>query len=170
MIEKITVLLGFSGSYSSFPSRVILLLVLLGWGSSLNAQEMQTEEEAVKAVIERLFEGMYEGDSAKVSSTMGADVKMETTANKDGEPVLFPGSLERFLTAVGTPHEQVWDERISNLDIKIDDNLAIAWMDYSFYVGDTFSHCGVNAMSLFRTPEGWKIIYLIDTRRKEGCE
>ena len=148
-------------------------MIFLGWGSSLLAQEkiMETSaEKEVEAVINTMFQGMYEGDSAMVNSVMGADVRMETTAtNKEGEAVLFQGSLERFLSAVGTPHDEIWDERVSNLKIMVDDNLAIAWMDYSFYAGDKFSHCGVNAMSLFRSPEGWKIVYLVDTRRKEAC-
>lgn len=138
------------------------------------AQEQEaamTEEAKVEAVVNRMFKGMYEGDSAMVHSVMGQDVRMETTAfDKEGAPVLFQGSLERFLTAVGTPHDQIWDEKVSNLKVMVDDNLAVAWMDYSFYAGDKFSHCGVNAMSLFRSPEGWKIIYLVDTRRKENCE
>lgn len=148
-------------------------MIFLGWGTSLMAQEQSMEtsaEKEVEAVINTMFKGMHEGDSAMIHSVMGADVRMETTAtNKEGEPVLFQGSLERFLSAVGTPHDEIWDERVSGLKIMVDDNLATAWMDYSFYAGDKFSHCGVNAMSLFRSAEGWKIIYLIDTRRKEDC-
>jgi hypothetical protein len=41
--------------------------------------------------------------------------------------------------------------------------------NYKFYVGETFSHCGVNSFQLFKDKEGWKIIYLIDTRRKDPC-
>ncbi|MEM6344565.1 MAG: nuclear transport factor 2 family protein [Bacteroidota bacterium] len=163
----------------SFPiiqdfSKLCLSLMLLGWGSGLLAQESTkaiTEEARVEAAVNRMFEGMYKGDSAMVHSVMGEDVRFETTTfNKEGDPVLFQGSLESFLEAVGTPHDAIWDERISNLKVMIDDNLAIAWMDYSFYVGENFSHCGVNAMSLFRSPDGWEIIYIIDTRRKENCK
>ncbi|TAK42505.1 MAG: hypothetical protein EPO28_07185 [Saprospiraceae bacterium] len=32
------------------------------------------------------------------------------------------------------------------------------------------SHCGVNAIQLFKSAEGgWKIIHITDTRRREGC-
>jgi hypothetical protein len=63
----------------------------------------------------------------------------------------------------------VWDERIGEVEIKIDDNLATAWMNYAFYVGDTFSHCGVNAFQLAKGEAGWKVIQIADSRRKVAC-
>jgi hypothetical protein len=40
---------------------------------------------------------------------------------------------------------------------------------YVFYVGDRFSHCGVDSFQLVRISAGWRIIQIADTRRKEGC-
>jgi hypothetical protein len=79
------------------------------------------------------------------------------------------GSAEEFKNAVGTPHEDIWDERISNVKIQLDGNLAQVWMNYSFYLNDKFSHCGVNAVQLIRTNNGWKMIHLADTRRLTDC-
>ena len=80
------------------------------------------------------------------------------------------GSADQFVTAVGTTHDQVWDERIWDVTIHVRDNLASAWMNYAFFQGDEFSHCGVNSFQFFRSPEGWKVIYLVDTRQRQGCE
>lgn len=54
-------------------------------------------------------------------------------------------------------------------NILIDGNLASVWTDYKFYIDDQFSHCGVNSFQLFKGKDGWKVIYIIDTRRKENC-
>ncbi|NRA10722.1 MAG: hypothetical protein HRT57_02055, partial [Crocinitomicaceae bacterium] len=78
-------------------------------------------------------------------------------------------SLDEFITAVGTPHDKVWDERISNVIIHRDENLAQVWMDYSFYLGDKFLHCGVNSFQLISTKKGWKIISITDTKRNSNC-
>ncbi|HOD10564.1 MAG TPA: nuclear transport factor 2 family protein, partial [Flavobacterium sp.] len=40
------------------------------------------------------------------------------------------------------------------------------WTPYEFYVNEKLSHSGVNAFTLFKENEKWKIIHLIDTRRK----
>ncbi len=84
--------------------------------------------------------------------------------------MLREDAIDAFVAAVGTPHDEVWDERIWNVQVRVDGNLATAWMDYAFYLGERFSHCGVNAFQLFRGPEGWRIIQIADTRRREGCQ
>jgi hypothetical protein len=78
---------------------------------------------------------------------------------------LHEGLIDDLVNAVGTPHDQVWDERISNVVIKIDDGLAQVWMDYSFFLGDEFSHKRINTMQFAHTEGRWQIIHLADTRR-----
>lgn len=155
--------------------RAILLSFFLISGclviiSSLKAQDI-SEEEAVRRVVERLFEGMRQGDSAMVHSTMMNEVQLYTAArNKKGEPILHQGSLQSFLNAVGTPHDEIWDEPIWDTEIRVEGHLAQAWTKYAFYLGKQFSHCGVDAFHLFKTENGWKIFHLTDTRKKEGCD
>ena len=48
--------------------------------------------------------------------------------------------------------------------------LATVWADYDFHFGKTFSHCGVDAVQLLKTAEGWKIVSIADTFVREGCE
>lgn len=153
----------------------IILNTMIIMGCTLSAQS-QTDQKnpdsaSVHSLIIRLFDGMREGDSAKVSSTFHKDVKMYTSfTNKEGLLVLKEGKLNAFLDAVGTPHDKIWDEKIWGTKISIDGGIAQVWTDYGFYVGEDFSHCGVDAFHLVKEPSGkWKIIHLMDTRRKEGC-
>jgi hypothetical protein len=69
-----------------------------------------------------------------------------------------------------TPEGTNLDERILDYQIKIDGALASAWTPYNFYVNGNFSHCGVNSFQLVKMDDVWKIVYIIDTRRKEPCE
>lgn len=140
--------------------------MLLAAGSAPLAAQASQEQE-VRAVIDRLFNGMRAADSAAVRATFHPEARLQTTAVRDGQPVLRTDSLAKFLRAVGTPRTSVWDERIANVEIRADGELASAWMDYAFYVGDRFSHCGVNAFQFARTPAGWQIIQIADTRRRE---
>ena len=130
----------------------------------------QTPEEEVRATIDHLFDGMRAGDSTAVRATFHKDATLASTFSREGTPILHAGSVDDFVNAVGTPHEQVWDEKIWDVKIHVRDNLAVAWMDYGFFLGDQFSHCGVNSFQLVRTEDGWKTIHLIDTRQQEGCE
>lgn len=129
------------------------------------------EKKAVRQVIDDLFDGMRAGDPDKVASVFLEDIEFRRAGtNQQGQPNLGKTPLAAFVNAVGQPHDQPWDERIWNVDIKVDDRLAMAWMDFAFYLGDTFSHCGVNAIQFFKGEEGWKIISLSDTNRRDTCE
>ena len=137
-----------------------------------NAQEqVSVDEKAVLAVINQLFDGMRAGDSSMVSATFYPGATMFTSfTNKEGQPELKKGDLDRFLMFIGSPHDKVLDEPIWDTEIQIDGNLAQVWTKYAFYLGEEFSHCGVDAFQLTRTNKGWKIFHLTDTRQREGCE
>ncbi|MFM7855462.1 MAG: hypothetical protein ACKO96_26940, partial [Flammeovirgaceae bacterium] len=54
--------------------------------------------------------------------------------------------------------------------MEVDGRFAQVWCDYAFYVGNKFSHCGVDAFHLFKGSDNvWRIFHLVDTRRREGC-
>ena len=147
-----------------------LVCALLLVSGSVDAAA-QSPEDDVRAVIDALFDGMRAGDSTAVAAAFRGNAPLYSAfIDQQGNPVLREGSLDRFLTAVGTPHDEVWDERLRDVVIHVDGPLASAWMDYAFFLGDNFSHCGVNSMQLFHGEDGWKIIYLVDTRRRDGCE
>ncbi|MEQ9442241.1 MAG: nuclear transport factor 2 family protein [Cyclobacteriaceae bacterium] len=147
----------------------MLVLAVLSVSFLLQTARAQSAKEAVQKTIEQLFDGMRSADSAMVRQAFAPQARMLTIVEQSGSVSLQEGSLSRFLEAIGTPHEETWDERIGSYEIHIDDNLATAWTPYQFYRGATFSHCGVNAFQLYRSDEGWKIIQVTDTRRKEDC-
>ncbi|GAA4338232.1 nuclear transport factor 2 family protein [Mucilaginibacter gynuensis] len=130
----------------------------------------QAETDAVKATINTMFDAMRKGDSVMLNKTFHKSMVLQSVANKkDGTVALITEKPEEFAKAVGTPHKEVWDERITYGAIKIDGALASVWTPYKFYVDDKFSHCGVNFFQLMKTETGWKIIYIVDTRRKDNC-
>ena len=138
----------------------------------VESEYVKSNKVAVQKVIMQMFDGMRAGDSSMVSGAfLKHDVDMFTSFNnKAGKPIFQKGDLQGFLKAVGTPHDKVWNEVIHSYEILIEDNLAHAWTPYSFYLGEKFSHCGVNAFHLTRTEDGWKIFHLADTRKKKGCK
>ncbi len=150
----------------------VLSLSILGLFLTHQISAQTHDEAEIRKVIEQIFTGMEKSDSAMVRNAFTKEITMATVAkNKNNEPALHrESSLDGFLTAVASPKQQPWHEEFWNLNIRIDGDLASAWCDYAFYLGKTFSHCGVDAFQLFRTPDGWKIFHLADTRRKEPCD
>ena len=147
-----------------------LLFLLFGIFSSISSQA-QSDHDTIREVINRIFNGMEKGDSAKLHSAFADQVTMATVLRDKSNAAVIKRetSIADFLKAVGTPHPEVWYEEIWNLKIQVDGDFAQAWCDYAFYVGNKFSHCGVDAFHLHKGKDGWKIFHLADTRRKENC-
>ena len=144
----------------------ILFIISIG----LNSQA-QTAEDSVKMTITHFFEGMKKADTTLIKSTMMESIIFQTISkNKEGETMVKTENVTAFLTSIATPKKEVADERITFETIKIDGNLASVWTPYKFYMGEKFSHCGANSFQLVRHKGTWRIQYIIDTRRKQGCE
>ncbi|WP_225586889.1 nuclear transport factor 2 family protein [Algoriphagus sp. Y33] len=130
----------------------------------------QSDEDAVKAVIESLFYGMRAKDPDQIAAVFSENAIMQTIETSGETGVVKAGSVADFVKGIGgLPEEAVIDERITDYLITIDEQLAAVWTPYEFYFNDKFSHCGVNSFQLVKMAEGWKIVYIIDTRRKDGC-
>ncbi len=130
----------------------------------------QSATDGVKQTINTLFDGMRKGDSTMLRVAFAKEMILQSiSTGKDGQAVISTDNANDFVKVIGTPHASVYDERITFGDIKIDGSLATVWAPYKFYLGNKFSHCGVDVFSLMKTPAGWKIIYIVDTRRKDNC-
>jgi hypothetical protein len=130
----------------------------------------QSDETAVKEVVNKLFTGMKKPDTAMIRSAFSLKPILQTIIKvKDGGVSVESEPLDSFLVAIAKPHTEAYDERITFDLVKIDGELAMVWAPYKFYVGEKFNHCGVDAFQLAKINNEWKIQYLIDTRRREGC-
>ncbi|MCH2449770.1 MAG: nuclear transport factor 2 family protein [Gracilimonas sp.] len=133
-------------------------------------QAQNSSEKEVQTTIEILFEGMLETDRQKITDSFTSDAIMQTVVkNEQGEVAIRNGNLEAFIKSIGSAEPGRLHEKIGGYEIKIDGELASAWTPYEFYVGEDFSHCGVNSFQLMKTADGWKIFHIVDTRRRSNC-
>lgn len=148
-----------------------LLLLLAAAIPAAHAQKISSESEAVKQVVTAFFDGMRRGDSTAMRNTLAPAAVFHALGGPPGQPpTLEIERISGFLKAVGTPHPEIWDERVQFERVLIDANLASVWAPYEFYLGNKFSHCGYDSFQLVKLADGWKIAHVIDTRRKEKCQ
>lgn len=151
----------------------LLFLTLLAFCPKSIAQKQKSEspDKAIKTVINHFFEGMEKGDTNLLKSACTATMILQTyMADKEGKMQVYTEEFADFMNMVATPGPDKYEERIKFEGIHAEKSLASVWTPYSFYINGKRSHCGTNSFQLVKTPEGWKIQYIIDTRRKQGCE
>ncbi len=149
--------------------RILLLLTIL---ISSTVISQNNESKNVQAAIDTFFEGFHKGDTILMKTVMMGKFPTQTTSkNQEGKDVLQTGDSDDLLQAIAKrTADQKWDERLLDYVIKVDGNMASAWTPYEFWFNDKFSHCGVNSFQLFHDNGQWKIVYLIDSRRRSDCD
>lgn len=130
----------------------------------------QKEEKAIKTVINHFFEAMEKKDTAMLRSTcMDTPVFQTYMNNRSGQLELVNENFSEFVAFVGSPSPDRYEEKIVFEAIHVEPALASVWAPYKFYLNGKFSHCGTDSFQLVKTAAGWKIQYILDTRRK-NCQ
>ncbi len=147
-------------------SLVALLLLTLWTGRAQQAPEVSVE----KAIAD-FFEAFHARDSVSMRKMVTSGILMQTLGKSaSGSDSVITVPFGRFLRSITSiPDTMRVEERLRSVSVLVDGNLAQAWTPYEFYVNGKLSHCGANAFHLFREEGIWKILHIIDTRRREGC-
>jgi Putative lumazine-binding len=145
----------------------LLILALLAYATASIAQKDKSAESAVKATINRFFEGMEKGDTAMLRSTCAKGIILQSYGkDKSGKLQLQTENFDDFVHFIGLPTKNTFKEVIKFKAVHTEQSLASAWTPYTFYLNGKVSHSGTNSFQLIKIGEEWKIQYIIDTRRK----
>ncbi|WP_340063014.1 nuclear transport factor 2 family protein [Ascidiimonas aurantiaca] len=151
--------------------KLIWCLVFIGLvGLSAFAQE--AEQKEVEETIQRFFEGFHKKDSILMGTTVSDAVIIQTIGkDKEGNTFLKNSTYKDLIKGLRSiPADKTVTEKILSVEVQTDGMMAHAWTPYEFWFDGKFSHCGVNSFQLLKEQNEWKIIYLVDTRYREGCE
>lgn len=147
-------------------NRILLIGLLV---VAFNGQSQSDSSQIASTVID-FFEALREGNAEEMEALLHDSLVLcSTYRNGENEPKTIFESRSEFLNTVRSRGPELWDERIYNLEIRHSQDLGSAWMEYNFYLGKTFSHCGVNSFQLVRENGKWTIICILDTRDRSKC-
>ena len=143
--------------------RMYFIVILMFAGLSSNAQQQD-----VQKVIESFFEAFHQKDTVKLKSVCSNKLILQSISESvtNGNKLSEENIKEFYKSIASIPSNLKFEEKILNYNIQIDGSMAHVWTPYEFYLNDKLSHSGVNAFTLFKEKDSWKIVYLIDTRRK----
>lgn len=149
--------------------RILILLTATIFISTII--KAQSAEDSVKAIVNQLFTSMRNIDVTKLKEAFADGAVLQTISRKqDGSFFVQDEKINDFAENIGKAKKDSLDEQIVFETIKIEGPLASVWAPYKFYYAGKFSHCGVDSFQLVRINGRWKIQFLIDTRRRQGCD
>ncbi len=132
-----------------------------------NSQSInENTKKNLKSVVDSLFLALRTNDRKIPKSIFHTNFRLV----RIGENGLDDStSRADFISAIGKPRKEMWDEQLQGYSYSVDGKLATVITPYKFYLGKNFSHCGINVFQLLHTEFGWKIFQITDTMRKENC-
>ncbi|MFV8361299.1 nuclear transport factor 2 family protein [Flavobacterium sp. LS1P3] len=141
--------------------KIVVLIVLF------TSTYSQAQNQEIQKVVETFFEAFHAKDTLKLKSLCEDTMILQSISeNAKGTKLSNEKPQVFFKSIASIPAELKFQEKIMSYAIQVDGSMAHAWTPYEFYVNDKLSHKGVNAFTLFKKENSWKIIHLIDTRRK----
>lgn len=139
-----------------------VMLFIFCFALNVNAQEAEIEK-----TVKVFFEGFHAKDTVKIKTVCHDKMILQSIAEgPKGTRLEDEKTAEFYKSFSSFPADLKFEERILSYKIQIDGAMAHAWTPYEFYVNGKLSHSGVNAFTLFKENNIWKIIYIIDTRRR----
>jgi hypothetical protein len=147
----------------------ILLMVVAALGIQSAWSSPQSEEQSVIAVVEQFFKALETRDADLVRNILLPKGVVFSVREEGGKKSIRATTHQHIIGSFGASTEKML-ERMWDPKVLIHKEIAVLWTKYDFHIDGKFSHCGVDAFNLIKTPDGWKISGIIYTVEKEGCE
>jgi hypothetical protein len=126
-----------------------------------NGNNNDEDEQAVLATMKALFDAITNRDKEGMRATFLPD----GTAVHSRDGVLTTRRLVDIPDSMpgGTA---VLEERVHDVQVRIDHDIAMVWAPYEFYFDDVLHHAGTNILSFMKQPDGrWLICGVTDNGR-----
>lgn len=128
-----------------------------------------SDEAAVMAPVNALFDGLARRDSAIILAALRPDATAVVAAEKaDGTRSVRRLTAADFAAGV-KPGPEKFEERLSDPAIEIDGDIAMVWGAYTFLIDGKVHHCGVDHFDLVRENGAWKVANVTWSSRTTGC-
>ncbi len=123
------------------------------------------EKESI-AVVQRTFNGIAAHDGEMIRSSMLPDARIYAVRD-NGVPTNV--GVADMASQIAANKSALLERFTGAPRVLVRGRVAQVWGEYEFLRDGKFSHCGVDAVSLFKTVEGWKIATIVYTAETTGC-
>ena len=123
-----------------------------------HAQSVAADSSAVLAVADSILLALSSGDGKMLGRLTLDSAVVGGSGLRNGVERLSLRSWRIYVNRAG-PSD--FTERGFDATARVQDRVAYVWMPYDLYIGDKWSHCGVDVFTLMKSEGRWRVAALI---------
>jgi len=139
------------------------LTVVIGLAAFIppvRAQSSDAEGKAAIAVADSVLAALTSGDNATLARLTLDSAVVGGAGLRNGAESLSLRSWAPYINRAG---KSEFTERGFDATVRVQDRVAQVWMPYDLYLGERWSHCGVDTFTLMKKDGHWRVAALIYT-------
>ncbi len=141
--------------------KILFTIIFMFFVSNVFAQNTKNEDvKSASEIPDRLFAAMKAKNLEEIRAVFAPEgqlVALDKPRDGKGISKTRVFTAESFAKMISEAKGADFIEKMPNKDVRIAGDMAVVSGRYTFYVGEKFSHCGMNTFNLVRTETGWRI-------------
>lgn len=144
----------------------LLMLLMLVSGSV--SSQLDIDQTTPEKTVRSFFNAFHAKDTVAMKTLIHQEIVVGTVMHNSKDTLLKVDDAQAlYISLSSIPDSIQFKEELTNIEVQDEGLLAQVWTPYAFFVDDKESHRGVNSFTLINSGGKWKIIYLVDTRRRD---
>ena len=148
--------------------KFILIIFVLSTITGLSQQSAETEKKIILEKVNLFFQSLENQDTALYSSLFLPEAQGWAVRLRNDSIIYTSWRNSDRVKRLINPSAIV-QEKLISYEIKVHEQIAMAWVPYTLSISGKFSHCGVDLFTFIKTSQGWKINSCSFTIEANGC-
>jgi hypothetical protein len=144
----------------SMPRVLVTALVCSVLAQPARAQSVGADERAAMAVADSVLMALSSGDNATLLRLTLDSAVVGGVGIRNGVERMSLSSWHPYTTRTGP---SAFTERGFDATARVQDRVAQVWVPYDLYIGEKWSHCGVDTFTLMKADGRWRVAALVYT-------
>ena len=142
------------------PRLFVAALACCVLAGSVSAQIAPADEKAAIAAADSVLMALSNGDNAALLRLTLDSAVVGGVGLRNGMERMSLSSWHPYTSRTGP---SPFTERGFDATARVQDRVAQVWFPYDLYIGDKWSHCGVDTFTLMKTDGRWRVAALVYT-------
>lgn len=146
----------------------VLVLLLVSGARPADTETVDSDRSAIVDTVNGLFAALASRDRSAMLDRVVETGRVTSVTRDAGRPSFQSLAWADYMTTLSQDPTS-YQERLRSYEISVDDDIAMLWGEYGFYIDGELTHCGIDHFDLVRLDGQWRVLNLTWSERSDDC-